>query len=148
MISRQQQLQFCKVCKNRKFSQDLGIVCQLTEQQATFTDSCQDFDKDLHLMQVNQIRREEGRKRRLKSDFTFGLDNFGIKNGIVAGILLVIVGLAWLLVGLTYNRIFYYTFVLILMGVTAIIIGIINGLKRKADRHATLQEKSESILDD
>lgn len=148
MLSRQQQLQFCKVCKKRKFSPDQGIICQITEQRAVFKDSCADFERDSHLIQMNQIRREESRKRKLKADFTFGLDKFGIKNGIVAGILLLIAGSTWLIVGLTYGLIYWYPLILILMGITAIIIGIVNGMRRRADRVAKSKENSLDILDD
>lgn len=46
-MTREERLRFCKVCKNRKFDQDHGIVCGLTNRKADFEGSCEQFDGDL-----------------------------------------------------------------------------------------------------
>ena len=147
MLDRQQHLQFCSVCKNRKKTPELGIICQLTGRLADFPDSCEYFEKDAKLMEANQIRRTEIRKQKLKSDFVFGLDRIGIKNGIVAGILLLVIGITWLLISLNFGYIFWYPTVLILMGLTALIIGVFNSIRRSIERDQSIEQIDDDILD-
>ncbi|WP_046755067.1 hypothetical protein [Kordia jejudonensis] len=40
------QLEFCKKCVNKSFSSSQGIVCGLTNEKPTFTNTCPDFVKD------------------------------------------------------------------------------------------------------
>jgi hypothetical protein len=46
-MTRQQQLEFCKVCTKRKFDRSKGVVCSLTDEHATFVGECESFDKDI-----------------------------------------------------------------------------------------------------
>jgi uncharacterized RDD family membrane protein YckC len=46
-MNREQQLKSCKVCTKRKFDRRKGIVCSLTDEQATFVGDCESFDKDI-----------------------------------------------------------------------------------------------------
>ena len=59
-MSREQQLQFCKICKNQKFDSTQGIICGLTNQVATFEDQCDTFDEDPYLKEKN-IAAEEAK---------------------------------------------------------------------------------------
>lgn len=45
-MNREERLQFCKKCINRKFSREKGIICGLTGEYARFEDSCPDFKED------------------------------------------------------------------------------------------------------
>jgi len=45
-MTRQQQLEFCNKCVNRKFNSKLGIVCALTEKIADFEGNCEKFVSD------------------------------------------------------------------------------------------------------
>lgn len=147
MQDRYHQLQFCSVCKNRKKDPEMGIICQLTGKLADFADTCNDFDKDAEQMLKNQLKRNEIRKKRLKSDFVFGLDRIGITNGIVAGFLLIAIGFTWLIIGFNMGLVFWYPVILILMGVTALIIGIFNSVRRSI-RMDQNEDTDDDILDE
>lgn len=43
-MTREEQLAYCKICKNKGFDAQKGIICKLTNEQATFVDKCPDFD--------------------------------------------------------------------------------------------------------
>jgi hypothetical protein len=45
-MNRAQQLQFCKVCKNRKMDFEQGLICSLTEKRADFSIECKDYIED------------------------------------------------------------------------------------------------------
>jgi len=45
-MNREDQLAFCKVCKNRELDLKQGLVCRLTKQPADFEGECPNFDKD------------------------------------------------------------------------------------------------------
>ncbi|MCH2230809.1 MAG: hypothetical protein MK105_10735 [Crocinitomicaceae bacterium] len=94
----------------------------------------------------NQIQRNKERKNKMNSDFVFGLDRVGIKNGFVASFLLLIIGITWLIIGLNADYVFYYPLILILMGITALIIAIFNSVKRSMMRDQSIEEDPE-ILD-
>ncbi len=53
MLSQQEKLAYCKVCKNRSFSSDVGVVCGLTKRPPTFNATCVDYDED-----VKQVTRD------------------------------------------------------------------------------------------
>jgi uncharacterized RDD family membrane protein YckC len=46
MTNRDEQLKFCKICKNQKFDFQHGILCGLTNQPADFQVSCASFVQD------------------------------------------------------------------------------------------------------
>ncbi|MBS2099223.1 toxin-antitoxin system YwqK family antitoxin [Carboxylicivirga linearis] len=48
-MTRQEQLEFCKKCKNRKSDINQGIICSLTGAKADFEESCKDFEGDPYL---------------------------------------------------------------------------------------------------
>ena len=50
-MTRQQHLQFCKVCTHRKKDLNLGIVCGLTDRIAVFEDECTTFEENLAFKQ-------------------------------------------------------------------------------------------------
>jgi len=45
MLTRKEQLVFCKKCTNRKNS-DLGLICKITNEKAAFESECADFEVD------------------------------------------------------------------------------------------------------
>lgn len=42
-MTREERLRYCKVCDNKKHDFQRGLLCQLTDDYATFEDSCPDF---------------------------------------------------------------------------------------------------------
>ena len=51
-LTREQRLQFCKICKNQKLDFNQGLVCGLTGRLADFNDSCIHFEEDTELTQA------------------------------------------------------------------------------------------------
>jgi hypothetical protein len=42
----EEKIKICKICKNKKFTEDKGIVCGLTNEKPAFEDECPDFKID------------------------------------------------------------------------------------------------------
>lgn len=123
-MTRAEQLKYCKVCKKKEFNMQKGIVCSLTNEQATFDDECKDFEADLDAQKVEQDKELEKQKIE-ERELTGGLNSVGIKSGIAAGIILIILGIAWLIGGLLFlDRLFIYSFFVIISGIIALAKGI------------------------
>ncbi|WP_417590165.1 hypothetical protein [Owenweeksia hongkongensis] len=54
---REQQLTFCKICVNQKFNAQKGLLCGLTNEYASFEETCPSFEVD-----------EQQKKRSLQFD--------------------------------------------------------------------------------
>jgi len=118
-MTKENQLQFCKQCKNQKFTMEKGIVCSLTNNKASFEKTCKDYIEDpIAKRKVEEIR-ELAEFKEIEEE-SLGLSSFGIKNGIVAGQIAIFAAIVWLVLGIIYmNRIFVYPFFLIFIGVVA-----------------------------
>ena len=55
-MSREAQLQFCKVCKHHKFDFNRGILCGLTNELADFVGTCPTYEEDTVLKESEQKR--------------------------------------------------------------------------------------------
>jgi uncharacterized RDD family membrane protein YckC len=56
-MTRDEQLNFCKICKNQKHSFSLGVICKLTNQIADFEGNCESFEEDANLVsRLNKIK--------------------------------------------------------------------------------------------
>lgn len=42
-MTREERLQYCRICENRKMNAKIGLVCKLTDEHANFEDTCKDF---------------------------------------------------------------------------------------------------------
>lgn len=45
-MTREQHLVFCRKCVNRKMDLKQGLICQITEEKADFTDECENYERD------------------------------------------------------------------------------------------------------
>ncbi|MCZ4409481.1 hypothetical protein O3Q51_11720 [Cryomorphaceae bacterium 1068] len=126
---RKHHLEYCAVCSNRLFSPQRGIICSLTDDYAKFKDTCPDYAED------EVAKRERDEKRRLSEESeieneSLGLSAIGIRNGTVAGIIAIVAAILWLVLGVVYvERIFFYPFILAILGGAA----IYHGQKRKKE---------------
>jgi len=143
-MTRKEHLEFCKICLNRTFSPQEGIICSLTNSIADFESECQHFKEDEYIV-TREANLKKAQASVVADDLTFGFDKLGIKNGILAGTILIAVGLVWLLWGLKNGLFFYYSLVLVLFGLIAIIIGLINTYKRQ--KLQNLSSDNEEVLD-
>ena len=59
MISREEQLKFCKICKNQKFDFQHGVICGLTDKPADFQETCPSFNPDMALKAEMDMKLEQ-----------------------------------------------------------------------------------------
>src|SRR5678815_1685119 len=98
-MTREEHLEFCQRCLNRKFDLQHGIVCGLTGQIAAFEKECKDFRHDtsvvIHVDNENLLNEEEI-KSKLPVDIYEGLRKqqdlvkavvFGLVAAVVSAIL-------------------------------------------------------------
>jgi hypothetical protein len=57
-MTREEQLKFCSVCKNRKMDMRQGMLCGLTDAKADFEDKCENYVED-----VAQIIKQENEEK-------------------------------------------------------------------------------------
>lgn len=69
-MTREQHLQFCKICKNQAFDSKRGIICGLTNEIADFEQSCPDFDSDEKVSPTEQGEMLLDNGQRAKSALT------------------------------------------------------------------------------
>ena len=72
-MTREEQLNFCKKCLNRKMDLKQGLVCGLTGQRATFEKECPDFkiDEKIKHKELNKVELIRPNKKRAKIAQTF-----------------------------------------------------------------------------
>jgi len=64
---REEHLEFCKICKNKSFDINKGIICGLTKDIASFEESCPNFKKiEGSNFVENKKKREADKKRKAK----------------------------------------------------------------------------------
>ena len=56
-MTREEQLKFCKACKNQKFDVNQGIICGLTNERADFSGFCSSYVED-EVLKQNLISEE------------------------------------------------------------------------------------------
>lgn len=99
-MTRNEQLEFCKKCTNRKFDPKQGLICSITEKQAEFEDSCENYELDAFVEKSNnqeglevegdgvyRVEKETIEKLKSHQDFYYAI--FG---GLIAAL---ISGLIW-----------------------------------------------------
>lgn len=147
-MNREHQLSFCRKCSKQSFSLKNGIVCSLTDLPATFLDSCSDYEQDKEAT-AKEANRQEQRKSLATSEETMGLNRIGIKSGVTAGLILIFAGLLWFLIGVfALDRLFLYPFVLIVLGIIAMVRGSKNSGNSKARKKAVRDTLDSDELDE
>lgn len=141
-MTRDEHLKYCTICTKRKFDSKKGVVCSLTQEYANFETTCPDFYLDVVAKDTKDRYEAQNTVQAVDSD-TMGLSKYGVKNGIVAGIIIIAGALTWLIVGLSAGWIFYYPIFLIIAGIVVLIKGIITESKKPGKKKI-----SENILDE
>lgn len=57
-MTRDEQLQFCRVCKNQNYDPKIGIICSITDRVADFDVYCANYQEDLGL----KVEGEQSKK--------------------------------------------------------------------------------------
>lgn len=68
-MTREERLVYCKVCKNRSFNTNLGIICSFTQEQASFNGTCPDYNED-----AREVQNVEVQKQNIKAETKKGIN--------------------------------------------------------------------------
>jgi hypothetical protein len=137
-MNRDDQLVFCNRCTNKQFNSKKGIVCRLTGEHADFDIECSDYVED-EVAKKAEDRYEAAQNERVLKEETMGLNSFGVKDQKTASIIIISAGVLWLVVGLMFDRIFFYAFILIIVGFVLNI--------RAAKKSREEKFKDDSVMD-
>jgi len=114
MLSREAQLEFCKICKNQRFDFNQGLICGLTDKPANFEDECETFEED-PVMKVSVLRSQETRVVYQDSvskgtRFTNYILDFFFRLAftLAIGIVIAIIAPSWLIVFEESNKLLEY----------------------------------------
>lgn len=141
-MDRAYRLSFCQQCTNRSFNAAKGIVCGLTDEQATFEKSCPDYQEDERASEQIRQQKEARAKDKMYED-THGFSSVGITNGYVIGALISIGGLVWLILGwVIIHRIFIYPFFMVGYGIFHAI-----RTSTKHSEHKRKKKQNNDLLD-
>ncbi len=85
-MTREERLEYCKICTNRKMTMKQGLVCGLTNALADFDGSCKDFNRDDEAEQI-----EFERKMAATGDYETG-DPIDYKKNKKVGAIIFVIG--------------------------------------------------------
>jgi len=136
-MQRQQQLKYCKVCKNQGFNIKEGVICKLTEARADFKDVCPDYILDEALL-------EKREKAQVQSNIQ--IEKETNNTSIVMGVLAMVGGAIWFFGALIWmDRIFFYPPILFIGGIVSVVKGV-NEAKRKKQKKNLYGDMLDSDL--
>jgi len=91
-----------------------------------FEGNCDEGELDeaeaIRLQKLNEAAQEE----EVSSGF-FGAEKKGLQKGVLGGAAMIAIAITWFVLGLAANRIFFYPPILFIIGVVALIKGLIEG---------------------
>ncbi len=67
-MEHKERIKYCKVCKNRKFNNAIGVICGLTDEKPAFEHSCKLYDEDEEYIAKNKERQEYNPKKWKRRD--------------------------------------------------------------------------------
>ena len=132
-----EQLEFCKVCKNKQPDFQKGLLCRLTGKRPYFSDKCHNFILD---------KEESDRRLILKMEAAGDVqtpEGSSPKSNIRVGIILTVIGLL-ITIGTIINPVGYVsviTYGLIIYGIFRIIKGVRQ--KQILAEHSEFEKKIE-----
>jgi hypothetical protein len=126
MMTLDQQLQYCKICTNRKMNPAIGLVCGLTDQKPAFDPQCSTFSIDQPEAD-RLVALEQRAKAEEEGSGAFAPERQGIKKGVAGGVIMIVIALVWFFGGLAAGYIFYYPPILLLIGIYALVKGMAKG---------------------
>ncbi|HWA34175.1 MAG TPA: hypothetical protein VG737_08605 [Cyclobacteriaceae bacterium] len=121
-----EQLQYCRICTNRKMNPAIGLVCSLTDQKPAFENQCPTFNIDQPEADRLVAIERQG-KAEEESSGPFSVEQKGIKKGVVGGVIMIVIAIVWFFGGLAAGYIFYYPPILLLIGIYALVKGLAKG---------------------
>ncbi len=119
------QLKYCKICQNRKLDFQVGLLCSLTGLKPSFEESCSTFTLDQSEAD-RLVALEKAAHENEESGGMFAPEKSGIQKGMLGGIIMIAIAVVWFFVGLAGGYIFYYPPILFVIGIYALIKGLID----------------------
>jgi hypothetical protein len=125
-MTREEKLNYCRVCTNRKLDLKEGLICTLTNRPADFEEKCENLAIDKIALQKLKEKIETRKLEEQEKGF-FAPEKKGIKSGVLGGAVMIIIAVVWFFAGLSAGRIFFYPPVLFIFGIFAVVKGIATG---------------------
>jgi hypothetical protein len=135
-LQRDYQLESCLKCHRRKFNTKKGVVCGLTDEWAEFDLACDNFLLDAKA-EIQLIREKEDRLKDSAATDTMGLNQIGITNGILAGIIITSIAIVAMITGFVFGIFRIYASFALVVGLVVLVKGIL-------DRRKKINKKIES----
>lgn len=126
-MTREERIQYCRVCTNRKLDAKEGLICNLTGKQADFEEKCENLSVDKIALQKLKEKIELSKQEEQQGGGFFGPEKKGVKKGVLGGVIMIVIAAVWFFVGLEAGRIFFYPPVLFIIGVYSVGKGIVTG---------------------
>jgi len=123
-MSATNQLQYCRICINRKMDATFGLLCGLSGEKPDLNSDCVKFQMDEDEARI-MAEREKAIEETNDESF-FSLEKKGIRKGVAGGILMMAIALVWFIAGWSAGYIFYYPPILFVIGLFALVKGIFN----------------------
>lgn len=145
MNNREYTLTFCTECFSTKFDINKGIICSLINNIPSFKKNCPDYREDQEVIARNISVIDDlnglNQKTNLEEE-TWGLNKFGVKNGIAAGAILILGSLIWFFGGWHLGIVYFYPPILFVIGLYI----LFKGVKRK-NQHRASRRNSIDLID-
>ena len=121
-----ERLKYCKICLNRKMDYSTGLVCSLTNAKPAFEGTCPSFNLDQPEAD-RLIALEKAAQEQDNTGGTFAPEKAGVKKGVLGGVIMMVIAAVWFFGGLAGGYIFYYPPILFVIGLYALVKGIMDG---------------------
>ncbi len=127
------QIDQCQQCAKSSL-RGLDLICSLSNKKENFYGECSSFNKDLSAKanttsEIKQSKKTDNYRNTFKSNYTQIDKELKEKksfNGkVVIGIFMIVGALLWFFAGLSAGIIFYYPFILVILGIINIVRGLI-----------------------
>lgn len=140
------EIEQCLTCNNKFFRRDKGVVCGLTKEKPGFIGKCKDYSGNEELIEARRLHLET-LKNTEESESTGGLNGLGVKDPVMAGIILTVLFFILNIILLSYNRISFWLIALLIFGVVVLVKGIITKRKNIAKRKGLKNTLDGEFLD-
>ena len=117
MMTRAEYVAICETCLKRKNNLKKGLLCSLTNEYANFNTVCPDYAQDAVIIQQQKDAASGGQAKVP----VFETENNLFKSGIWGGVAMLVGGVAWIVIGLAVDRIFFYPIFLIIAGIVVVV---------------------------
>src|SRR5688500_5248891 len=118
-----QQLNYCRVCENRRMNPAIGLVCGLTNAKPTFDPTCPDIKVDQREAD-RLIALERAAVQEEEATGAFATEKRMVGKVVLGGIAMIAVAVIWFFAGLAAGYIYFYPPILLVAGIIALVRGM------------------------